>query len=327
MDKIVFSTEQLPAELDNRARYALWHDLYESTYTALDLAPLPDRPFTADFEFAQLGAIGLGHFEATLGHMGRSPRQIAKHPRDNLCLALVGPDCSIIHRQLGREVAHAPGSIVLTSEGDPAMIDIPNGSSWYLLNIPRKALTSRVGNAVDLVATSLRPDAEIAAHLRRYAAMLLNGDSSPNHPALAAQIGDTLLDLATLALGSAGEPIEIARANGLRAARRDAILAEIKASFARPDFSPHHVAMKLGLSPRYIQLLLQDSGSSFTERVLEARLHKARKMLADPRNHTRNMADIALASGFNDVSYFNRCFRRQFGAAPSALRMQARQVH
>jgi transcriptional regulator GlxA family with amidase domain len=28
------------------------------------------------------------------------------------------------------------------------------------------------------------------------------------------------------------------------------------------------------------------------------------------------VSDIALACGFNEVSYFNRCFRRRFGASP-----------
>jgi AraC-like DNA-binding protein len=33
---------------------------------------------------------------------------------------------------------------------------------------------------------------------------------------------------------------------------------------------------------------------------------------------------VAYDCGFGDVSYFNRMFRRQFGAAPSDIRAQAR---
>jgi len=32
------------------------------------------------------------------------------------------------------------------------------------------------------------------------------------------------------------------------------------------------------------------------------------------------MIDIAYSCAFNDLSYFNRCFRRRFGAAPSQFR-------
>ena len=32
------------------------------------------------------------------------------------------------------------------------------------------------------------------------------------------------------------------------------------------------------------------------------------------------IGDIAFACGFNDLSYFNRCFRRRFGLTPTAAR-------
>ena len=54
--------------------------------------------------------------------------------------------------------------------------------------------------------------------------------------------------------------------------------------------------------------------------VLELRLQKSRAMLADARNNRRKVSDIALACGFNEVSYFNRCFRRRFGASPTQFR-------
>ena len=106
----------------------------------------------------------------------------------------------------------------------------------------------------------------------------------------------------------------------MRAARLQAVLSEIEANFARPEFSTEYLARKLGLSPRYMQELLQEEGASFTERVLELRLQRARAILADQRNNGRNVLEIALAAGFNDGSYFNRRFRARFGAPPSVFR-------
>jgi AraC-like DNA-binding protein len=112
----------------------------------------------------------------------------------------------------------------------------------------------------------------------------------------------------------------IAGERGLRAARVQAILAEIKAGYANPEFSADMVARKLGLSTRYVQDLLTVSGTNFTERVIELRLRHAQQMLADPRHDDRKVSDIALASGFNDISYFNRRFRARFGCAPTQYR-------
>ena len=81
-----------------------------------------------------------------------------------------------------------------------------------------------------------------------------------------------------------------------------------------------NVAAKLGLTPRYVQDLLYDAGSSFTERVLELRLQKAQTMLSDPRHVHLQIGQLAYACGFNEVSYFNRCFRRRFGGTPTQFR-------
>ena len=78
-----------------------------------------------------------------------------------------------------------------------------------------------------------------------------------------------------------------------------AVRSEVEANFARPEFSTEYLARKLGLSPRYMQELLQEEGASFTERVLELRLPRARVILADQRDDGRNVLKIALAAGFN----------------------------
>ena len=75
------------------------------------------------------------------------------------------------------------------------------------------------------------------------------------------------------------------------------------------------MARDLGVSRRYTNTLLQETGRSLAERVLELRLQKARSMLASARHDRMKVSDIALACGFNEVSYFNRCFRRPFGAS------------
>jgi AraC-like DNA-binding protein len=51
---------------------------------------------------------------------------------------------------------------------------------------------------------------------------------------------------------------------------------------------------------------------------LELRLRRAAEWLAQAGD--RRISDIAFDCGFNDLSYFNRCFRRRFGLTPSAAR-------
>jgi AraC-like DNA-binding protein len=111
---------------------------------------------------------------------------------------------------------------------------------------------------------------------------------------------------------------------GLRAARRAAILREIERRSADPDLSALTIARQFGITPRYVHLLLAETGRSFTHHVLERRLEGAAALLRDPRSRKRKIANIAAEAGFTDLSYFNRAFRRHYGATPSDIREAAR---
>lgn len=105
-----------------------------------------------------------------------------------------------------------------------------------------------------------------------------------------------------------------------RSARRAAILRAIENRSGDPNLSAVAVAKLLGVTTRYIHLLLEETGKSFTHHLLERRLEKAALMLRDARWAHRKIADIAVEAGFTDLSYFNRAFRRRFGATPSEMR-------
>ncbi len=105
-----------------------------------------------------------------------------------------------------------------------------------------------------------------------------------------------------------------------RGTRCAAILRVIESRSSDPNLNAITVAEMLGVTPRYVHLLLEDTGKSFTHHVLERRLERAAALLRDPRWRYRKIADIAAEAGFTDLSYFNRAFRRRFGATPSAMR-------
>jgi AraC-like DNA-binding protein len=131
-------------------------------------------------------------------------------------------------------------------------------------------------------------------------------------------IGAHLTDLAAIGLGAQGDVAVAAQRRGLRAVRLKAVLMILEARFAEPDFSAQELAVAAGLSERYVNELLYEAGASFTMRLTELRLRKAAQLLAHAGE--RRISDIALDCGFNDLSYFNRCFRRRFGLTPSSAR-------
>jgi AraC-like DNA-binding protein len=134
--------------------------------------------------------------------------------------------------------------------------------------------------------------------------------------------GRYLADLVTLALGTDTEGRSFGEDRGLKAARLSAVLSAIDRRFFDPRFDLDRLAQQLGISRRYIQQLLEQTGRSFGEHVAERRLQQAFSLLRDPRCARLRIIDIALTVGFGDVSHFNRMFRRRFGQTPSAVRAE-----
>jgi AraC-like DNA-binding protein len=222
--------------------------------------------------------------------------------------------------QLGREVIAIANAPAFASSMESTTYSANGVNGYSGLRLPRRRLLERVANADDLTLRPLDPNSESLRHLRRYLDLLLGDGGIGDDPTLIGHVNKTLIDLVALSLGASRDSAELARMRGLRAARATEVLAIIRAKFTDPSFSPRDVARKLRLSPRYVNDLLQETGSSFAERVTELRLQKVHAMLSDHRHAGLMVSEIAYECGFNDVSYFNRCFRQRFGASPKQFR-------
>jgi AraC-like DNA-binding protein len=317
--RVVFSSAVLPKQLSERRRRMLWRDLYTELYGPLEMT-FTDDPFSVRLEVTRFGAAELSRVNATIERYIRTQRCVAAAGSDHLAV-VVNVGAAPMHvRQLGRDGQVAPGGAALVCNATTGEVAGPAENAWLFLQVPRAALLETVAGAEDLVSRPV--DARLAAtrHLCRYLELLLEPNGIEDNASLHDHIETTLLDLIALALGAARERADVARLRGLRAARLKMVLAAIASGFDGRGFSVHVVANSIGLSPRTVQDLLHETGRSFTERVLDLRLKKARALLASPRCAARRITDVAFDSGFNDVSYFNRAFRRRFGVPPSAVR-------
>jgi len=133
-------------------------------------------------------------------------------------------------------------------------------------------------------------------------------------------------DLVAVALGATRDAAETANGRGVRAARLSAIKSDIMAHLAHPELAAGAVATRQGISEPYLRKLFESEDTSFSDFVLGQRLLRAYRMLTDPRLADRSITSIAYDSGFGDLSYFGRCFRRRFGDTPSAIRADAAQA-
>lgn len=120
------------------------------------------------------------------------------------------------------------------------------------------------------------------------------------------------------------EPLKrLAEENAAEVSRRDALsrMSEyLRKNIADPDLNLIKVAAATYLSPTYLtHWLRKEIGKTFTELVLERRMHAARNYLL---NGTRPVGEVARLCGFADEAYFSRRFRQIHGQPPGQFRRQ-----
>ena len=76
------------------------------------------------------------------------------------------------------------------------------------------------------------------------------------------------------------------------------------------------VAASVGISERYVHKLLELSGTTFSDYVMERRLDGAAADLKNPDLAERDIGAIAFDWGFSDLSHFTRRFKQRFGCRP-----------
>jgi AraC-like DNA-binding protein len=132
-----------------------------------------------------------------------------------------------------------------------------------------------------------------------------------------------LHDLARLALGAdEGKALE-EQGRGVRAARWRALKEAIETQLFTPGLGLASVAAGQGISERYARQLFCEQQTTFRDYVTRRRLQHVHLMLNDPAQDHRSISDLAMASGFGDLSWFNKCYRDLYGEVPSATRAMA----
>lgn len=312
-----FSTSDLPVP----DRVPIWREVYGKTILRLDVEPLADRKFEADLRFRALP--GLKIVGGMLGGAAyHRTRALLADGNDNLGLTLNATGLSIVS-QHGREAAVGAGDGVLMSFGEPGSVLRPTTGRYVGLYLPRAALMALAPGAEDSLGRLMPAGLVVLNLLSTYLAALMDsadlGSPELQHLAVA-----HIYDLVALAIGATRDASMIARSRGVRAARLSAVKADIKKNFASRGLSIEVLSARHRVTPRYIQRLFEEEGTSFTEFVLGQRLHHAHRLLTHPGFADRTVSAIAFDSGFGDLSYFNRVFRQAFGATPSDVRARAK---
>ena len=316
-DFVRYSSEHLP----ERDRFAVWREVVGPTFLRLDVSRIPAHRFHASGVLLALPGLGVQWADNSGIRMDRT-RDLISDGNDDLILPLVTSGRHFAS-QRGNETALDVKNTALLSSGDLGSVSSASRSRAIVLRMPRKSVATIAPGLDDMLGRSIPRSGEALRLLIGYV-KLLRTDASLASPELQRLAVTHVYDMIALVIGATREGAELASGRGLRAARLCAAKAYIAENLSRPDLSVVAVAGRQGISPRYLHMLFEAEGTSFSQFVLARRLAGAHAMLADPSHDHLPITDIAYAAGFGDLSHFNHSFRRRYGATPREIRRPPR---
>ena len=291
-----------------------------SNVLEMEVEPLADSPPRYKLSYSPAGPVGFFNIEGSPTRYIRSRRHVQNSDDDFTFVLLDSGRQELLHN--GGAIRTDPGQSYMIHRGSPHDSLMPDGgTSFRGVRIKADALRALVRNPERAAGRNIEGVGTTLALLRGYVrAFSLTEEGLP--PEVLQSFGLHVVDMVAAIIGATRDGAAQAAEGGIKAARLRELLSAIAAHACEPNFSVDVVASQLAVTGRYINRLLEETGNTFQEHVVEHRLRRAWLLLSDP-NCILKVASVAFDCGFNDLSHFNRAFRRRFGNTPTSVRGSA----
>jgi AraC-like DNA-binding protein len=317
-DDLDFRNRQFKSPASPDRKWLEWfRDEYGRRLYKIEIDPAPDAPFQMDVTTRVLP-------DVAISQSVRSPMRTSHRGDDNDDVSMQLLLSGHVSIQAGGETHDiTPGMGGIGRHGTPAIIEIPTEARLLSIRLRRKLIEPLASNFSELRGFAVLRDTQALRLLHGYVRML-DGEDAIETPEARHLVTTHIHDLVALAYGTTRDAGAVIAGRGKRAARLAVVKADILDNLANPRLSVAAVALRQALTPRYIHMLFEAEGVTFSEYVVTKRLARAHRMLTDPRLAGAMISAIAIDVGFGDLTYFNRTFRRHFGVTPSEIRERAR---
>ncbi len=310
---VLLDSRDYPAEA-----FPAWREAVARNILGLDFHRFGDQPFRALMEATFAGDVILSRTLLSPASTVRD-KELSSKNGDYLVLAMARRG-AFISSQFGQDLTLAPGEATLMSCDDIGSMTCPQGGSYLTVLLPRRlfagengALNAQLMKRIDARSSRLRLAMSYARLVSEKGTQL----DAVTREAMGRHLAEMIL------LAATDPAIDERRLGTLAHGQFETLRAMVAQAAGDPAIALAGIAARAGLSPRQVQYVFEQAGTSFTALLLEERLMLAQRLLVDPAHRHRRIADIAISAGFGDLSFFNRRFRQCFGQTPSDMREQS----
>jgi AraC-like DNA-binding protein len=312
---LLWSTEAVaPAK-----RSAAWAEMLSRQVLPVGVDVASSRGFRGEFRLRSFGPTAFLRVRSRAQKIHRDAARIGRADSAWMFVSTMTEGEGWLHH--GGGVAEGPYGGVTFVDGDqPFTLEFRDDFAFVSALVLRRDLVALLPRAAHAHGRVL--PAPVGPALSAFLATLETAvDAHSSNPGRDEnRLYDHFVGLAATALMQAAARDDRARA---RPSADELLLGRIKAHLIDRldvEFDGPACAARFGISARKLQRLFQADGATPTGWLRRQRLQRCARDLADPRQAARSITAIARTRGFDDMVYFSRCFRREFGTAPGAWR-------
>jgi len=299
-------------------RFGRWQEIISTNFVPLAARPLTGDGFTGELLSQDVGTLQLS--EVTGGAVEVS-RTAAKIRQSDPGLVKVGLQLEgyCLLNQHGREAALVPGDFAIYDTSRPYSLQFDRDFRMLVVMLPRDRLHIPGRNLDQVTARRISGRQGLGALISPFLVQMgrqLRAQELSTNPGLA----EAVIDLMSATFSEQLDCLTTLPAEGRRNALTMRIRAFIDRNIGDPELSAATIAQANHISPRYLQKLFAEDGTTVTEWVRLRRLESSRRELEDPTFAELPVRAIAARWGILDASYFSRLFRSTYGLAPSDVR-------
>lgn len=312
-----FSTDDLPTE----DRLPVLREVIGRAHLRFDIEAIADAPIRTVFEQHIWSSSSLFFGETTPLSFTRTRELICDGNADFRVVFPLTPHHQFISGETVDEIN--PGSAALAFCGAVGTMQNFNTCRIMSVRVRHDQLAAALPRLEERAFHEIGPRSLPMKLLADYMQILRRAGPSED-PVLAARVGQHLVDLVALAVEPTPAVRERTGPGAVREARLAAIKAYVLANLQQIQLSPRIVGKRHNLSDRYVHVLFEQTGQTFSRFVEEERLKRAFTLLTDPDRAGMSISDIAAEVGYVEHSSFSRAFRRRFGDTPRGVRLGRR---
>ncbi len=304
-----FSTHEIRAE----ERFDYWHELVYRTYAPCNarVQSMPD--FEGRLKISEFGTAEISDVSSTGIRYERTSYDVRCGPRDDFFVSfMLAGECNF--EQNGRHVRHRAGDVLLYDSAQPYVYRYEHKYHSILMRIPRPLASARfvdverLGGAVLCGRTAF---GKLLGTMLSEARDLAETVDQDTLQSLCPSILDTIATAVRCGTGEA-----VAATAGKRA-KIEQVKRYLCDHISDNSLNLERVAKDQGLSVRSLCRMFSEMGATPMGWLQARRLDAA--YLAISEHKVSSITNAALDFGFNDLSHFDRSFKKQFGVTPKSL--------